>query len=180
MERPLILLRLGCFLFGTAMGMLMPDKIPHRFHDHTKPKGVELLYLILPMTKMAVCCAVVVTATPLPASSSILYAGAGLVVSRVGKQPYTVRRALPLICSWLILYLPFTGALACLGGVMLAFAADAPGLSALAVLVFAAPMALLQFGAEGCLVLLGTALFLCLQQMISVYAAVHHIRSHPR
>ena len=166
MERTQVWLRLVCFGFGMVVGILLPDKAGRRFFPHPDAPGAQLVRLMLGVTKTVVGCAVAVVAAPLPVAVSILYTGLGVYAAQTAMQPRPERQTLPIICTWLILFLPFTGALACLGGGLLVLAADVPGLAGLAILVLAAPMALLQFGAEGCLVLLGAAALLCARQMM--------------
>lgn len=166
MDRTLVLLRLGCLVFGALVGILLPDKAIRQFFPQPKARGAQFMRLMIGVSKTVVCCAAAAVATPAPVSFSILYAGLGLLAAHILLQPQPAEQALPVICTWLILFLPFTGALACLGGGLLVLAADVPGVAGLAILVLGAPMALLQFGAEGGLVLLGAAALLCTRQVL--------------
>lgn len=166
MDRTLVLLRLGCLVFGALAGILLPDKAIRQFFPKPKEVGAQLMRLMISIAKTVVCCAVAVVTTPAPASISILYAGLGLLAAHILLQHRPAELVLPVICTWLILFLPFTGVLACLGGGLLVLAADVPGVAGLAILVLGAPMALLQFGAEGGLVLLGAAALLCTRQVL--------------
>lgn len=166
MERTLIWLRLGCLLFGGMAGLLLKDKAMQRFFPQPRATGARLLRLMIGVAKTVVCCAAAVVVSPLPVSVSILYAGLGVLAAHIITHPHPGEQTLPIICTWMILFLPFTGALACLGGALLVLAADVPGAAGVAILVLGAPMALLQFGPEGGLVLLGIAALLCTRQMI--------------
>lgn len=166
MDRTLIWLRLGCLLFGGMAGLLWKDKAMQRFFPQPRANGARLLRLMIGVAKTVVCCAAAVVVSPLPVSVSILYAGLGVLVLHIITQPNPGEQTLPIICTWMILFLPFTGALACLGGALLVLAADVTGAAGVAILILGAPMALLQFGPEGGLVLLGVAVLLCARQMI--------------
>lgn len=179
MYRTIILLRLGCLLFGGIAGVLLSDQVLQRFSLQTSPGGKKMLNLMFDVAKTVVCCAAAVWMVPLPVYTVILYTGLGITVTCTETQPGMTWKQLPIICTWLILYLPVTGTLACLGGMLLVLAADTPGLSCLAVLVVAAPMALLQFGAEGGLALLSAAAFLGARQVFVRWALDQKMRSHP-
>lgn len=179
MYRTIILLRLGCLLFGGAMGALLPGHILRRFPPGMKSGGTKMLQLMFDVTKTVVSCAAAVWLVPLPVYTVILYTGAGVTATCAGALPEEKWQPLPILCTWLILYLPVTGALACLGGMLLVVAMDAPGMSGLAVLVVAAPMALLQFGTEGCLVLISAAAFLASRQIFWVWVSRQKTHSHP-
>ena len=167
MERSTILLRLGCLAFGALFGVLLSDRNIKGFLCQRETGLGKLVHLMLGVTKMVVCCAAAaVIAKALPASLSILYAGLGLLMAHIVLEPGKAEGSLPLICIWLVLYLPFTGMLACLGGSLLVLAAGESTVAGLAILVLGAPMALLQFGPEGGLVLLGAAISLCLKQFL--------------
>lgn len=116
MERTQVWLRLVCFGFGMVVGILLPDKAGRRFFPHPDAPGAQLVRLMLGVTKTVVGCAVAVVAAPLPVAVSILYTGLGVYAAQTAMQPRPERQTLPIICTWLILFLPFTGALACLGG----------------------------------------------------------------
>ena len=104
----------------------------------------------------AAACLAAQALLPAPARTAMLYAGLGALWGQGAARPCP-RTGAAAACAWLVLYLPFTGALACLGGGALTLAAGFPALGAVAVPVAAAPMALLQFGPEGALGVLGAA-----------------------
>lgn len=167
-----VLLRLGCLAFGAVAGVLFPKHLPlsaGRTSAHSS--AWVWLDILLGICKVVVSCAVALLVVPLPVPVTFLYTGTGILATAIVAEPDQWQHHLPVVCAWMILYLPFTGALACLGGVLLVLAAEVPGVSVLAVLVFAAPMALLQFGPEGGLVLLSTAAMWCLWQ-----AGYHRLR----
>lgn len=166
MDRTLIWLRLACLLFGSMSGLLLQDKALQRLFPQPRATGARMLRLMIGVAKTVVCCAAAVVVTPLPVSVTILYSGLGVLTVHVLTQPDPQEQTLPIICTWMILFLPFTGALACLGGALLVLAADVPGMAGLAILVLGAPMALLQFGPEGGIILVGTASLLCTRQLI--------------
>lgn len=152
-----VILRLGYFLFGvTVQGFLLTREKASLFRTGTGSS--RLMCLLLGVSKTVVCCAAAALTVWLPADIAILYTGLGLAAAV--REKARLAEMLPVICTWLILYLPITGTLACLGGGLLVLAADVPEMAALAMLVLAAPMALLQFGPEGALVLLGAAVLL--------------------
>lgn len=160
-----VLLRLGCLAFGTGAGVLFPKHLPlPASRTSARSSAWVWLDILLGICKVVVSCAVALLVVPLPVSVTFLYTGTGILAAAVGAEPDQWQHHLPVVCAWMILYLPFTGVLACLGGVLLVLAAEVPGVSVLAVLVFAAPMALLQFGPEGGLVLLATAAMWCIWQ----------------
>lgn len=160
MEHTQALLRLCCLGFGAAMEVLVPDTMARNLFPRPPEAGIRWIRLMLGMTKTVVGCAVTAVAVPLPVSASVLYAGFGILAVYSLVRPYREEMMLSVICTWLILFLPFTGVLACLGGGLLVLAAEVPGLAGVSILVLGAPMALLQFGAEGGLVLLGAAALL--------------------
>lgn len=177
MDRTMIWLRLGCLLFGTLAGLLLQDKAIQRFFPQPRAAGARLLRLMIGVAKTVVCSAAAAVVSPLPVSVSILYAGLGVLVSHIISQPDPWEQTQPIICTWIILFLPFTGVLACLGGALLVLAADAPETAGLAILVLGAPMALLQFGPESGLILLGVAALLCTRQVIEWKR--HHTDLYP-
>lgn len=171
MESAAILMRLGCLVFGTAAGLLLPG--PRR-DDHVRKGASEqangLLHLTWQVGRTVLCCAAAALFVPLPVMTVFLYTGLGLFLVPLGAA-FPEQKSLPVVYAWLILYLPVTGALASLGGTLMVLAAEVPYMAALAVLVLAAPMALLQYGLEGGIVLLGTAALLCVRQVYTRQAA---------
>ena len=193
-----VVMRLACLLFGAAVGMILPEKRCRELCRPFTPSAGELMTLALGVSKTVVTCAAAAVAAPMPVQVSILYTGMGLLgadclTRKSGQEtwlpiicpwlilylPFTgvlaclTRKSgqetwLPIICPWLILYLPFTGVLACLGGGLLVLSAGVPCMAGLAMVVLAAPMALLQFEAEGGLVLLLAAAILCAEQVAVV------------
>lgn len=160
----MVWLRFGCLAFGATMGALFPRYLPLPLRQ-AAVKTAAWTDILLGICKVVVSCAVALTVVPLPVSLTFLYTGTGLLAATAVIEPEHWHHQLPVVCTWMVLYLPFTGVLASLGGVLLVLSAGVPGMSVLAVLVFAAPMALLQFGAEGGLLLLAIAAALCAWQI---------------
>ena len=170
MEASAAAARLACVLFGAAVGLLLSDRVCLCLCRPFAAGGARLLKILWGISQTTVVCAMAVLAAPLPVPTSILYAGMGVLGAHsLAGQKTQPSYLLSIICPWLILYLPFTGALACLGGALLVLAADVPALAGLAMLVLAAPMALLQFGAEGGLVLLTGAVLLCPKELSAAW-----------
>lgn len=163
-----VVMRLACLLFGAAVGMILPEKRCRELCRPFTPSAGELMTLVLGVSKTVVTCAAAAVAALLPVQVSILYTGMGLLCADCLAGKSEQETWLPIICPWLILYLPFTGALACLGGGLLVLSAGVPCMAGLSMVVLAAPMALLQFGAEGGLVLLLAAAILCAEQVAVV------------
>ena len=179
MEASAATARLACLLFGAAVGLLLSDRVCLRLCRPFAAGGARLLQIMLGVSQTVGACAAAVLAAPLPVPVSILYTGLGVLGTRsLAPSPVPGAR-LAVICSWLILYLPFTGMLACLGGGLLVLAADAPAVAGLAMVVLAAPMALLQFGAEGSLALLAGAALLCPGELSAAYHAVREGEAYP-
>lgn len=180
MEASGALVRLACALFGAAVGLILSDWGCFRLCRPFAAGGARLLKILLGVSQTTVACAAAVLAAPLPVPTSILYAGLGVLGAHsFAGQKTQPSYLLPIICPWLILYLPFTGVLACLGGSLLVLAADVPALAGLAMLVLAAPMALLQFGAEGGLVLLAGAVLLCPKELSAAWHEGREGRAYP-
>lgn len=163
-----VVMRLACLLFGAAVGMILPEKRCRELCRLFTPSAGELMTLALGVSKTVVTCAAAAVAAPMPVQVSILYTGMGLLGADCLTRKSGQETWLPIICPWLILYLPFTGVLACLGGGLLVLSAGVPCMAGLAMVVLAAPMALLQFEAEGGLVLLLAAAILCAEQVAVV------------
>lgn len=163
-----VVMRLACLLFGAAVGMILPEKRCRELCRPFTPSVGELMTLALGVSKTVVTCAAAAVAAPMPVQVSILYTGMGLLGADCLTRKSGQETWLPIICPWLILYLPFTGVLACLGGGLLVLSAGVPCMAGLAMVVLAAPMALLQFEAEGGLVLLLAAAILCAEQVAVV------------
>lgn len=166
MEPASVMARVACLLFGAAVGMILPGKRCRELCRPFTPSAGELLMLMLGVSKTVVTCAAAAVTAPMSVQVSILYTGMGVLGADCLTRKSGQETWLPIICPWLILYLPVTGALACLGGGLLVLSADVPCMAGLAMVVLAAPMALLQFGAEGGLVLLLAAAILCAEQMV--------------
>ena len=132
--------RLGCLGLGLAAGWLAARA----------PLRCKAAGLAADAAAAAAACMAAQALLPTPARTAMLYAGLGALWGQGAARPCP-RTGAAAACAWLVLYLPFTGALACLGGGALALAAGFPALGAVAVPVAAAPMALLQFGPEGAL-----------------------------
>lgn len=168
-----VLLRLMCLAFGTAVQMI-PLVCMQRIWSGCRKNGrVRLLQGMAGICTMTVCCAIAVLTVPLPVPVTILYTGFGGAVASAARERNGMTELLPMLCAWLILYLPVTGALACLGGGLLVLAADTPEMAVPAILVLASPMAFLQFGPEGALVLLGTVALLSLGRGLQAWKSLH-------
>ena len=141
--------RLGCLGLGLAAGWLAARA----------PLRCKAAGLAADAAAAAAACMAAQALLPTPARTAMLYAGLGALWGQGAARPCP-RTGAAAACAWLVLYLPFTGALACLGGGALTLAAGFPALGAVAVPVAAAPMALLQFGPEGALGVLGAAALL--------------------
>lgn len=180
MEASAAAVRLACVLFGAAVGLILSDRVCLRLCRPFAAGGARLMKILWGVSQTTVACAAAVLAAPLPVPLSILYAGLGVLgahsLARQKAQPSCL---LPIICPWLILYLPFTGVLACLGGGLLVLAADVPALAGVAMLVLAAPMALLQFGAEGGLFLLTGAVLLCPKELSAAWHESREGQAYP-
>lgn len=160
--------RLGCLLFGGAVGVLLSQLACARLCGSLSPGAAKLMQGMLALSKTVVACAVSAVVSPLPVDISILYTGFGVLWT--GRLPSVKEKMLlSVLCPWLILYLPITGGLACVGGGLLVLAADVPAMAGLAMVVLAAPMALLQFGGEGGAVLLLAAGILCPEQIAAAW-----------
>ena len=129
--------RLGCLGLGLAAGWLAARA----------PLRCKAAGLAADAAAAAAACMAAQALLPTPARTAMLYAGLGALWGQGAARPCP-RTGAAAACAWLVLYLPFTGALACLGGGALALAAGFP------------PMALLQFGPEGALGVLGAAALL--------------------
>lgn len=168
MEWLLVAARLGCLLFGVAVGAILSGPVCLRLCGSLAPGGAKLMQGMLSLSKTVVACAVSAVVAPLPVDISILYTGFGVLWA--GRIPVVKEKLLlAVLCPWLILYLPITGALACVGGALLVLAADVAAMAGLAMVVLAAPMALLQFGGEGGGVLLLAAAVLCPEQVTAAW-----------
>lgn len=168
MESLLVAARLGCLLFGVAVGLVVSQPVRVRLCDGLSPGSAKLMRGMLSLSKTVVACAISAVVAPLPVDISILYTGLGVVWA--GLIPAEKEKMLlAILCPWLILYLPITGVLACVGGGLLVLAADVSAMAGLAMVVLAAPMALLQFGGEGGAVLLLTAAVLCPEQIAAAW-----------
>lgn len=153
--------RLACLAFGIGMGLILSERACSRLCRALAPGEAVLMKFMLGTVKTVVACAATAVTAPLPATVSILYTGLGILAAHSFAGNPKQGPVLSVVYPWLILYLPFTGALACLGGGLLVLAADVPAVAGLAMAVLAAPMALLQFGPEGGLVLLTAAALVC-------------------
>lgn len=168
-----VLLRLVCLALGTAVQMIFMVCI-HRFRTGRREKrSAWLLQGMTGICTMTMCCATAVLTVPLSVPVTILYTGLGMAVVCMARKPTGMAEQLPMLCTWLILYLPVTGALACLGGGLLVLTADVPEIAVPAILVLASPMAFLQFGPEGALVLLGTVALLSFGRGLQSWKSLH-------
>lgn len=175
MFHTMVLLRLGCFAFGFMGQLLLPKRLDASVFGAPGPVSRQLLHIVFHMSKVTACCAIAALVVPLPVPTSVLYTGGGIGAACMAHQEKRAEEWLVFVCTWIILYLPVTGALACLGGGMLVLAADVPEMAGLAVLVLAAPMAFLQFGPEGALVLLGSAALLGTRRVRLWWCSVYDV-----
>lgn len=145
-------LRLLCLGLGAALGCLPVTRLlPRRLAGRTADCAAAAALT-------ALACWAAPLAAPGLGGVARLYAGLG---AALGQWPRGGGGATAAICTWAVLYLPFTGVLSVAGGGALALATGSAALGALAVPVFAAPIALLQFGGEaGLAMLAGAALTL--------------------
>ena len=167
METAVWAARLACLAFGIGVGLILSERVCSRLCSAFAPGEAMLMKFMLGTGKTVVACAAAAVTAPLPASVAILYTGLGILAAHSFEGKPKQGTVLAVVCPWVILYLPFTGALACLGGGLLVLAADVPAVAGLAMTVLAAPMALLQFGPEGGLVLLAAAGLVCPGQIFA-------------
>lgn len=153
---------LPCFLC-MALGMMIGAGVPwcllrlcHKPGNPWGPPAWQVWACSLAGGALAWGC--VVLGEPSLGRDAILYTGLGAVLGQGMLLRQKGEAAVcGLVCVWVVLYLPFTGVLACLGAACLALAIGHPALGLVAAPVFAAPIALLQFGAPGALAMLAGA-----------------------
>lgn len=97
---------------------------------------------------------------------AVLYGGLGALAGHV--WPVWLRgrggAATPVLCTWLTLYLPITGALCCLAGAVVVAGSGNPTWGVVLIPLLAAPVAWLQFGWESGILVLAAGLLLVWQR----------------
>lgn len=151
------------YVLDTVLGALVGAVMPWctiRLLDRpalSDTKG-EWMYWLCSLTGGALAWVCATAATPELGRAALVYGGLGAVLGQgILLHGRGGRAVCGLVCAWVVACLPFTGALACLGAMALALAAECPQLGLAAVPVFAAPVALLQFGALDALAMLAGA-----------------------
>lgn len=148
---------------GAALGALVGAGVPWcvlRLLERPSLSGAhdEWPYWGCSLAGGALAWACAAIAAPELGRAALVYGGLGAVLGQgVLLHGHGGRAVCGLVCAWVALCLPFTGVLACLGAMSLALAAECPQLGLAAVPVFAAPVALLQFGAPDALAMLAGA-----------------------
>lgn len=148
-----------CTALGALVGAGVPWCVlriwehPSRLWEHT-----AWPYWLCSLAGGALAWVCAAAAAPELGRNALLYGGLGAVLGQgTAWRGRGGQAVCGLVCAWVALYLPFTGMLACLGALALALALDCPQLGLVAAPVFAAPVALLQFGAPGALAMLAGA-----------------------
>ena len=148
MEGYEIWLRLLSLGLGVALGLLPAQRaLPRRL------AGAPAAWALAAALTAAACTAAALLG-PALGRAAVLYAGLGAVLGQLRRPGGCATAA---VSTWVAICLPFTGVLCVAGGGALALATGSPVLGALAVPVFAAPIALLQFGGEAGLAMLAAA-----------------------
>lgn len=90
-------------------------------------------------------------AAPELGRTAVLYGGFGAVLGQLRplRRGYAGGDVTAVLCTWLVLYLPVTGALCCLAGAVVAAGTGRTALGAVMVPALAVPVAWMQFGAAG-------------------------------
>lgn len=170
-----ILLRIVCLLVGYLLGsFLTAEAVARRLTGQsarnlgsgnpgmanimaTLGKGPGFAVLAGDILKTVAACALCWgIAAPALGHTALLYAGAGAVVG----HNYSLwhkgwgGKGVAVTCTWLILYLPVTGALCCLAGGLTVLALGWLPLGAVLIPVLAVPLGFVQYGAESGVVLL--------------------------
>lgn len=111
--------------------------------------------------------------------AALLYGGIGAILGHSWPLWYKGRggRAAVVACTWLILYLPITGALCCLAGVVAVAGTQRKGWGMVLAVLLAIPVAFLQFGLQSGLAVLSAGLLLLWQQRKELIPSK---RNHPR
>lgn len=160
--------RLGAALVGVLLGSLLPAEAVARWrtgrgtrtlglrpgaYDTARRFGAAAGALVLlgDAGKTAAACAVARAALPELGGLAVIWAGLGAVAGHCYSFWHRGRGGpgTAVLAGWVVLCLPFTGVLAVVGGAALTLATGYLPLGAVAAPVFAAPIALLQYGAHG-------------------------------
>lgn len=93
---------------------------------------------------------------------SILYGGLGAVLGHIWPLWYRGRggKGAAVVCTWIILYLPITGGLCCLAGLVVVAGTGRRSLGAVLVPALAIPVAWVQFGIQSGMAMLTVTLLL--------------------
>lgn len=115
-------------------------------------------------------------AAPELGRSAILYGGFGVVLGHIRPLRFRLKGgpAAAVVVTWIFFYLPVTGALCCLAGVVVALGTRRTGWGVAAVPALAAPLAWLQFGTLAGALVGGGALLLVWQQWASQAGGNQH------
>lgn len=156
-----------CLLAGALFGAVGPlvQKVAFRGAAAGGPgRSGQALEITVDLFKTAAACLLCrfVLAPELEAAA-VLYAGAGALLGHVvtrGRHPAGNDTA-AVVCAWVTLYLPITGAVCVLAGLVVALGTGRLAWGMALVPALAAPAAWLQFGGRGSLWMLGAALLLC-------------------
>lgn len=114
-----------------------------------KPAGFAVLAGDAAKTVLA-CLLCVRLAAPELGRAAVLYAGLGAVLGHNWPLWHKFRggKGVAVTCTWLILYLPVTGALCCLAGGIVVLLTGYLPLGAVVIPLLAVPLAWVQFGTE--------------------------------
>lgn len=129
-------------------------------------KAAGLAVLAGDLLKTAAACGVsYFVAAPQIGRAALLYAGLGAILGH--NHPLWSRgrggKGVAVTCAWLVLYLPVTGALCCLGGGLLVLWLGYLPLGAAVIPLAAIPFAWLQYGTEGGLGMTAAAIMMLLR-----------------
>lgn len=99
-------------------------------------------------------------AAPELGERAVLYGGVGLVAGQIWPLVFRGRGApaAAVICAWLVVYLPITGALCALAGGVVAFGTGDRRLGCILIPLLAVPVAWMQFGPQSAVLILVVAL----------------------
>ena len=123
----------------------------------TLGKGPGFAVLAGDVAKTVLACALCrLVLAPQLGHTAILYAGAGAILGHNYSLFHKGRggKGVAVTCTWLILYLPVTGALCCLAGGLAVLVWGYLPLGAVLIPALAVPVAFVQYGAEGGVIML--------------------------
>lgn len=134
---------------GQTPGNAQPDR----------PLWTALLLEDLLKTVLA-CALCAVLLAPELEEEAALYAGAGVLLGHMGAERKRDGRTAAIVCAWVVLCLPVTGAVCLLAGLTMALGTGRFGWGAALVPALAVPVAWLQFGIRSSLFMLAAFLLL--------------------